>query len=78
MRLSEAGLASNIEYWKRVADRYRSQRDDALREVQALQRELYRTTGKAYDGYDYIRDIQRTKSSHSIFKRIIFLFRRSK
>ena len=78
MRLSEAGLASNIEYWKRVADRYRSQRDDALREVQALQRELYKSTGKAYDGYDYIRDIQRTKASRSLFNRISLFFRRLK
>ena len=78
MRLSEAGLEANIDYWKRVADRYRAQRDDALREVRALQEELFKQTGKAYDGYDYLRDIKRSREKRSFFARALLLLRRSK
>jgi hypothetical protein len=76
MRLSEAGLASNLDYWKRVADRYRLQRDEALQEVQRLQKELLRTTGKAYDGYDYLRDIKRTKAELNFVAKVITFLRR--
>jgi hypothetical protein len=60
MKLSEAGLQSNLDYWKRVADRYRLQRDDALKEVCRMQKELLVATGKARDGKDYLREILAT------------------
>ena len=78
MRLSEAGLEANIDYWKRVADRYRAQRDDALREVRSLQEELYKQTGKAFDGYDYLREIKRTQVKRGFFAQLLFLIRRKK
>lgn len=78
MRLSEAGLEANLDYWKRVADRYRAQRDDALREVRALQEELFKQAGKAYDGYDYLRDISRSREKRNFFARALLLLRRSK
>ena len=78
MRLSEAGLEANIDYWKRVAERYRAQRDDALREVRALQEELYKRTGKAFDGYDYLREIKRTQAKRSFLAQLLFLIRRQK
>jgi hypothetical protein len=78
MRLSEAELGSNLEYWKRVADRYRLQRDTALKEVHRLQQELLRTTGKAHDGLDYLRDIQRTETKLPLTKRIIYFLRRDR
>jgi hypothetical protein len=78
MRLSEAGLASNLDYWKRVADRYRLQRDEALQEVQRLQQELLRTTGKAYDGYDYLRDIKRTKAELNFIAKVVTFLRRER
>lgn len=78
MRLSEAGLEANLDYWKRVAERYRAQRDDALREVRILQDELFKRTGKAFDGYDYIRDIKRSREKRNFFARALLLLRRSK
>lgn len=70
MKLSEAGLQSNLEYWRRVSERYRAQRDDALREVSRLQKELLTATGKARDGRDYLRDILATKQDASFKQRM--------
>lgn len=78
MRLSEAGLASNLTYWKNVADRYRRQRDEALQEVKKLQSILLEKTGKAYDGNDYLREIQETRSRARAIVRIRSFFRRFK
>ena len=78
MRLSDAGLASNLDYWKRVADRYRMQRDEALVEVKKLQAILIERTGKAYDGLDYLREIHATRTKARAIVRIKNFFRRFK
>lgn len=78
MRLSEAGLASNLDYWKRVADRYRVQRDEALMEVKQLQALLLEKTGKAYDGLDYLREIQRSRATNRGIARLRAFIRRFK
>lgn len=78
MRLSEKGIESNIDYWKNVADRYRRQRDDALREVKRLQEVLLTQTGKAYDGMDYIREIQASRTTATWRHRLKSFFGRFK
>jgi hypothetical protein len=70
-----AGLAANLDYWKRVADRYRVERDAATQEVQRLQAELLRRTGRAYDGLDYLREIQRSRQGVVFSQRIKNLLR---
>ena len=76
MRISDAGHAANIEYWKAVADRYRRQRDDAMREVTKLQAILLKETGKAYDGNDYLREIHRSRTKARALVRLKSFLRR--
>jgi hypothetical protein len=59
-----------IEYWKRLSERYRRQRDMAVREIQLLQKQLYIATGCANDGNDYLRQIRATRTRPSISQRI--------
>lgn len=60
----------NIEYWKRLSERYRRQRDMAIREIQSLQKQLYISTGCARDGNDYLRQIRATRTTATIRHRI--------
>lgn len=53
----------SLEYWKRLCERYRRQRDMAVREVQLLQKQLYIATGCARDGNDYLRQIRATRTT---------------
>jgi hypothetical protein len=59
-----------IEYWQRLSERYRRQRDMAVREIQLLQKQLYIATGCANDGNDYLRQIRATRTRPSISQRI--------
>ena len=60
----------SVEYWRRLSERYRRQRDMAVREIQLLQKQLYLTTGRAYDGNDYLRQIRATRTTPTIRHRI--------
>ena len=60
----------NIEYWKRLSERYRRQRDMAVREIQSLQKQLYIATGCAHDGNDYLRQIRATRTTPDIRQRL--------
>jgi hypothetical protein len=71
---SEAALKANLDYWKNVADRYRQERDVALREAELVREILLRETGKAYDGDDWLREIARTKTSNSVWRWIKSFF----
>ena len=75
MRLSEAGHASNIEYWKNLANRYQAQRDMAIRQVKFMQEKMLQETGKAYDGKDWLREVlasgaRRNNPIHNFFRKI--------
>ena len=59
-----------IEYWQRLSERYRRQRDMAVREIQLLQKQLYIATGCAQDGNDYLRQIRATQTRPTIKQRI--------
>jgi hypothetical protein len=59
-----------IEYWQRLSERYRRQRDMAVREIQSLQKQLYIATGCAQDGNDYLRQIRATRTSPNLKQRI--------
>jgi hypothetical protein len=59
-----------IEYWQRLSERYRRQRDMAVREIQLLQKQLYIATGCAQDGNDYLRQIRATRTKPTIKQRI--------
>jgi hypothetical protein len=59
-----------VEYWQRLSERYRRQRDMAVREIQLLQKQLYIATGCAQDGNDYLRQIRATHSRPTIKQRI--------
>jgi hypothetical protein len=72
--VSEAGLKANLDYWKNVADRYRQERDAALREAELVREILLRETGKAYDGDDWLREIARTKTSNGVWRWIKSFF----
>jgi len=61
--IGNAGLKANLEYWMALAERHRKQRDNAMLEVRKLQAILLAKTGRAYDGQDYLREIQETHSS---------------
>ena len=78
MRLSESGLASNLDYWKNVSERYRKQRDEALREVEKLQKILLEQTGKAYDGKDWLREVQASRTTGRLRLRLMKFIRRFK
>lgn len=71
---SEAALKANLDYWKNVADRYRQERDAALREAELVREILLRETGKAYDGDDWLREIARTKTRNSVWRWIKSFF----
>jgi hypothetical protein len=73
--LSEAGLVSNLDYWKNVAKRYKDERDTAMREVWRLQKELVKRTGRGYDGLDYLREIIKTRRDAGPWQRIKNFFR---
>jgi hypothetical protein len=66
----EAMLKANLEYWKGVAARYQKQRDDAWLEAELVRQILLKQTGRAYDGNDWLRDIARTKTTNSFWRRI--------
>jgi hypothetical protein len=68
---------NTIEHWKRLSERYRKQRDRAVREIQCLQKELYIATGEAKDGNDYLRQIKATNVRSSMYMRVLNLFRRT-
>ena len=70
MRLSESGLASNLDYWKNVSERYRKQRDQALKEVERLQKILLEETGKAHDGKDWLREVKASGTTHKFRSRV--------
>lgn len=59
-----------VEYWKRLSERYRRQRDMAVREIQFLQKQLYIATGCARDGHDYLRQIRATRTSATFRQRL--------
>lgn len=59
-----------VEYWKRLSERYRRQRDMAVREIQFLQKQLYIATGCARDGHDYLRQIRATRTSPTFRQRL--------
>ena len=59
-----------VEYWQRLSERYRRQRDMAVREIQLLQKQLYIATGCAQDGNDYLRQIRATRTKPTIKQRI--------
>lgn len=65
----------SIEYWQRLSERYRRQRDMAVREIQSLQKQLYIATGCARDGNDYLRQIRATRTNASVSQRIKNLFK---
>lgn len=68
---------NTIEHWKRLSERYRKQRDRAVREIQCLQKELYIATGEARDGNDYLRQIKATNVRSPVYVRVLNLFRRT-
>ena len=68
---------NTIEHWKRLSERYRKQRDRAVREIQCLQKELYIATGEAKDGNDYLRQIKATNVRSPVYVRVLNLFRRT-
>lgn len=59
-----------VEYWQRLSERYRRQRDMAVREIQLLQKQLYIATGCANDGNDYLRQIRSTRTRPTIKQRL--------
>ena len=66
--------ANNIEYWKRVAARYRRQRDTAIKEINRLNCQLLLQTGKAQDGHDYLREIQQSAARAPLTKKLFYWF----
>jgi len=68
---------NTIEHWKKLSERYRKQRDRAVREIQCLQKELYIATGEAKDGNDYLRQIKATNVRSPVYVRVLNLFRRT-
>jgi hypothetical protein len=66
---------NNVEHWKRLSERYRKQRDRAVREVQCLQKQLYIATGQAKDGNDYLRQIKATEARPPVYVRVLNLFK---
>ena len=61
---------NTVEHWKRLSERYRRQRDMAVREIQLLQKQLYIATGCAQDGHDYLRQIQATRTKPTVKQRL--------
>jgi hypothetical protein len=68
---------NTIEHWKKLSERYRKQRDRAVREIQCLRKELYIATGEAKDGNDYLRQIKATNVRSPVYVRVLNLFRRT-
>lgn len=63
-------------YWKRVAVRYRSERDLLFEENLILRKTLLEKTGRAHDGEDYLREIAETKTSPTLRQRLKHLSER--
>lgn len=63
---------NDIEHWKRLAARYRKQRDAAVKEINRLNRQLLLQTGKAQDGNDYLREIQQSQTRAPLTKKIAY------
>ena len=74
MPLKEATLLANALYWQEVADRYRLERDKALRESAEMQRILLEQTGRAWDGNDYLREVVESKAESLRWKDRIYNF----
>lgn len=53
------------KHWKEIAERYKVQRDAAIKDNHRLRRELMQATGRALDGEDYLREIYSTGYSRS-------------
>ena len=66
---------NTVEHWKKLSERYRKQRDRAVREVQCLQKQLYIATGQANDGNDYLRQIKATEVRSPVYVRLLNLFK---
>lgn len=64
-----------IEHWQRLSERYRRQRNMAVREIQLLQKQLFIATGCARDGHDYLRQIRATRTRPTIKQRLKNLFK---
>jgi hypothetical protein len=76
MPLKEATLRANALYWQEVAERYRIERDKALRESAEMQRILLEQTGRAWDGNDYLREVMDSKAESLRWKDRIYNFLR--
>jgi hypothetical protein len=76
MPLKEATLRANALYWQEVADRYRIERDKALRESAEMQRILLEQTGRAWDGNDYLREVVESKAESLRWKDRVYNFLR--
>lgn len=76
MPLKEAALRANVLYWQEVADRYRLERDKALREAAEMQRILLEQTGRAWDGNDYLREVLETQQESLRWKDRFYNFLR--
>jgi len=76
MPLKEATLRANALYWQEVAERYRIERDKALRESAEMQRILLEQTGRAWDGNDYLREVVESKAESLRWKDRIYNFLR--
>jgi hypothetical protein len=76
MPLKEATLRANAMYWQEVAERYRIERDKALRESAEMQRILLEQTGRAWDGNDYLREVMESKAESLRWKDRIYNFLR--
>jgi hypothetical protein len=76
MPLKEATLRANALYWQEVAERYRIERDKALRESAEMQRILLEQTGRAWDGNDYLREVMESKAESLRWKDRVYNFLR--
>ena len=76
MPLKEATLRANALYWQEVAERYRIERDKALRESAEMQRILLERTGRAWDGNDYLREVMESKAESLRWKDRVYNFLR--
>jgi hypothetical protein len=76
MPLKEATLRANALYWQEVAERYRIERDKALRESAEMQRILLEQTGRAWDGNDYLREVVESKAESLRWKDRVYNFLR--
>lgn len=76
---NDAGYRANLEYWKNVAARYQTERDAALREAELVRQVLLAQTGKAYDGQDWLREVARSRTGNTLWRRVkSFILRKVK